>query len=132
MKLLDVNGKEISVRISPSSYSLGRTYRSKLQRLVAEKLVELYPYEAILEDWTIPGSRMSVDFFIPRLKLVFEIDGKQHKTYNAYHHGQVGSGKFLKQKMRDSSKENWSDINGFKFIRITNEREVEEFITAAS
>lgn len=126
MRILDVNGKYVSLNINSKKYVIGRTLRSKLQTLVGQELNTKYPYETILEDFNIPGSKLSVDFFLPRIGLVIEVNGLQHSEYSPFFHGKKTDNKFAQQQVRDSKKENWADINGYKFVAIEIEEDLKE------
>lgn len=64
---------------------------------------------------TIPGTRLSCDFFFPNEKLIIEIDGDQHWRYVRKWHRKRGD--FQAQKDRDRQKTNWCLQNGFVLYR---------------
>ena len=129
MKMLDINGREVKVDVRQSKYPLRKESRSKFQNKVGEWLTELYPRYEILEEFRIPSSRMSVDFFIPRVGLVVECQGKQHQEHNNFFHGdRVNNTKFGEQKIRDTEKGGWVDENGFDLLEVFEQTTKEEFI----
>ena len=129
MQLLDIKGNPINLDVSQSRYPIKNKSRSKLQGLVADLLVEKYPRQTILEDFIIPRSKMSVDFFLPRLGIVYEVDGNQHYEYNSHYHGdrQTNFG-FANQVRRDNAKENWCIYNDFEIYRITSATQARELL----
>jgi very-short-patch-repair endonuclease len=127
MKLYDINGELVQTDIRPSNKPVKFKSRSILQGKVGEKLQELYPRDTILEDFTIPGSRLSVDFFLPKREMVIEIDGIQHSEYTPFFHGPLStSGGYGKQVSRDRQKEGWCSMNGFKLIRIEKDEDLDQ------
>jgi hypothetical protein len=127
MKLFDIDGNLVNVDVRASNYPVKAKSRSSLQGQTGEKVEELYPYDPVLEDFTIPGSRMSLDFFLPQKKLAIEVDGRQHHEFIPHFHGdRATSTAFAKQKVRDSKKEQWCESNGIKLIRIVDKDDLEK------
>jgi hypothetical protein len=125
MKLYDINGKLVNVDIKQSSYPIKGKSKSILQGKVGEYLQEKYRFEVILEEFVIPSSRLSVDFFIPKQGIVIEIDGVQHDKHVPYFHkDQKVSTKFAGQVKRDINKEQWVLYNNYTMIRINNEEDI--------
>lgn len=126
MRLFDIDGKPTSINITSNKYAIGKIYRSKLQTDVGEHLQQKFQHEIILEDFIIPGSKMSVDFFIPRLQIIIEVDGQQHDNYSSFLHGEKSQNKFAGQKIRDVKKERWAEMNDFDFYRIKKLEDLEQ------
>jgi hypothetical protein len=125
MKIFDVNGKLVSLEIKQSNNPLKGQSKSELQTKLSEKLQDIFPNEAILEEFYIPGSKLSVDFFIPRRRLVYEADGSQHDKYSGFLQGQRTEHRFARQVSHDVAKERWAEYNKFKLIRIKSEKDIE-------
>jgi hypothetical protein len=124
--MFNIDGELVNVDVRSSRYPIKSVSKSKLQKMVGERLSENYPYEAILEDFVIPGSKMSVDFFVPRRGIVVEIQGRQHSEHIPFFHGdRKQSDAYAKQQIRDTVKSRWAESNGFKFIEIRSEQEME-------
>lgn len=124
MKIFDINGKLQNIDVRPSSYPLKSRSKSILQDKVKEYLISKYPRSGILEEFIIPGSRLSVDFFLPKEGLVFEIQGIQHSEHNPFFHGDKRENKYASQKRRDMKKVEWAETNGFKLIEIFEEKDL--------
>ncbi len=123
MKLLDINGKEVRIGIKAED----KQSRSDFQHRVKQALKERFPYEIILEDFTVPNSRLSVDFFLVRMGIVVEANGKQHREFSTFHHGnRLTDKKFGQQVKNDVLKENWAKMNGYKFITVNNDKEIDK------
>lgn len=122
MKIFDINGDLVSIDVRPSRNPVKYKSKSNLQGKVGLYLSDKYPHDVLLEEFYIPGSRSSVDFFMPKKKLVVEVNGRQHDEFVPHFHGNaLGSNKFIEQKKRDSKKVNWAEMNGFKFVEIRSE-----------
>lgn len=127
MKMIDVNGKMVNADIRPSKYPLKPKSRSSLQGKTQEFLVEKYPAEVILEDFTLPGSRLSVDFLIWSRGIAVEVQGRQHTEHNDFFHGSHENKNFFKQVNRDLRKLNWCESNGLELIEIFTEKDLENW-----
>jgi very-short-patch-repair endonuclease len=127
MKLFDVSGKLVSVDVRDSSYPIKSKSRSTLQGQTAQWLVEKFPRQTILEDFTLPGSRMSVDFFLPNKGIVIEVQGRQHDEHVPHFHGDKATSiKFARQLGRDRKKTEWAETNGFDFIEVRDLKDLEQ------
>lgn len=128
MKFISLDGKEVKVKIIPSNNPIGKTFRSALQTLTGERLIEYYPQEQICEDWVLSKSRLSLDFFIPRLKIAIEVnpDLSGHAEYTPFFHGQITSGKFAKQKRNDTDKAKFCDINNIILLYVYNKKDLDK------
>lgn len=118
MKLYNTKGVLVSVDVRPSSYPLKQRSRSSLQGMVGAILLDLYPRDIVLEEFTIPGSRMSLDYFLPKKGLAVEIQGRQHDAYVPHFHGPKNAAKFAGQLKRDREKAEWAETNGFRLVEI--------------
>jgi hypothetical protein len=93
--------------------------KSKAQYRFGQRLMELFSGEVILEEFIIPQtSGMSLDFFMPRQRWAFEIQGRQHEVFIPYMHKTAGG--FVQQMKRDSIKRQWCEMNRIKLIRIND------------
>lgn len=125
--MFDINEELVNVDVKPSTYPIKGISKSKLQTVVAEILTEKFPREPILEEFIIPGSRMSVDFFLPLKQIVVEIDGRQHQEFTPFFHGdKATSNKFANQIKNDRQKTYWCEINKYKLIRIIDKKDLEQ------
>jgi len=127
MKIYNINGDLVQADIRPSKRPVKFKSRSNLQKLVGEKLEQLYPRDTILEDFTIPDSRLSVDFFLPKRDLVIEVQGRQHDEYIPHFHGEkTTAGTYGTQISNDRQKAAWADMNNFKLVEIRTEADLEQ------
>lgn len=128
MKITGLDGKEYSW--SPAANQAAKSGCSSYHAKARELLKELYPFDRILEEVTLPGSNtklrksvLFVDFYIPNRSLLVEIQGEQHFEKNSFFH--KDSMAFYKGQSRDRDKIEWASINGLTLISL-NYDETEE------
>ena len=127
MQLLNIHGELVTVDVRPSKYPIRAVSKSKLQGIAGEHLTDRFPNSPVLEEFTIPGSKLSVDFFLPIKKIAVEVQGIQHKEHSVFFHGDRKlSLEYGRQKSRDRQKANWCEINGFKMIEVFTEEDLEQ------
>jgi hypothetical protein len=127
MKLITLENKEVVVSTKRSDYPMRSEARSKSigQFNLGQVLLEIYGSNAIiLEEFTIPGSRLSVDFFMPHFKVAFEFQGIQHDKFNSFFH--QTKNEFKKQKERDVRTKQWCDLNDITLVEIRNPQITQE------
>lgn len=124
VRSLDDHSKFITWNISGNKYAMKSrgVCRSEKQFLVGQKLQSKYPLDTIYEDVTIPGSRLSLDFFIPSRKLAVEVQGQQHFERNSFFH--ESNSDFFAQQKRDEEKRIFCEINNIKLIIVTSHEEL--------
>jgi len=125
MKFKNIDGRTISINLAKLS-TCTRESASKGHQTTAEALTQVFDGFAIYQEVYI--DRIYLDFFIPLLKIVIEVDGIQHDKYTEFFH-KDGSG-FLKSIKRDEQKEDFCKKNGLKFIRIVTSqyKKIEDII----
>jgi hypothetical protein len=125
MKFKTLDGAEVIVTLRASKYPIkGKdSCKSALQWRVGQELLRVLKRHIVLEEFSVPGSRLSCDFFIPSLMLVVEADGAQHTKFTAHYHGNMRG--FAAAKARDRAKERWCELNGISMIRVTRSEDVE-------
>lgn len=127
MKLFDINGDLVQVDVRGSKHPIRGKSKSKLQGITGKKLEELYPYDEVLEEFTIPGSQLRCDFFLPKRKLVVEVGSDLHQEFTPFFHGdKTTSTKFSRQVGRDMQKHSWCEINEFKLVDVLSEEDLEK------
>ncbi len=128
MKFKGLDGKIHIVDIKQSKFPLRtrRESKSNFQYKVGLQLRKLYPRYVVAEEFSIPGTRFKIDFFLPALLLAIEVDGKQHGEYIPFFHNSRLN--FQRSLERDKEKEMWCKINNINLIRIKEGDDVREKI----
>lgn len=99
--------------------------RSELHKAVRELLKIEYPTDNILEEVSVPGEQLYLDFFLPLRKICVEIHGEQHYKYVPHFHGNIQG--FIKSKERDARKQKWCEINGIQYIPLKYNGGIDEW-----
>jgi len=101
----------------PSKYRLKskEECKSNAQFRFGQRLKEIFPHSKILEEFGLPNTgALALDFWLPDEGFAFEVQGAQHSKFVKHYHGtQAG---FRKQKMNDSRKRRWCEINNIKLM----------------
>jgi very-short-patch-repair endonuclease len=93
--------------------------RSNGQYQLGRQLSKLYSGYTVLEEFSIPESRLAIDFFVPNAKIAFEFQGIQHDEFNKHFH--VDATGFRTSKRRDADKKRWCKINGITLVEVRDE-----------
>lgn len=125
MKLFDIEGKLVQVDIKQSSYPIKAVSKSILQGKVAEFLQDKYPFYTILEEFKIPGARLFLDLYIPKLSQAYEVQSIIHQK-SGYFHGDKLLCNYAKQIKRDNKKIEWCLMNKIDLIEIYSEKDLEK------
>lgn len=118
MIMYDINGEETKVDVSASKYPEKKHNVNSREYLVGQMVRDLYPFDNVLDQFKIPGSRMTVDFFLPKRFIAIEVQGQQHQENVPLFHGSKRDTKFQKQTSRDISKSSWCYMNDISLIEI--------------
>jgi len=121
MKVIGLNNKEYSISLDKYIKNKSNLKKSSLHLKARELLIDCYPSYSIYEEIKLPGSTnpknksaLFLDFFIPAIKIGFEIHGKQHFEFTPYFHkDKLG---FLNHKYRDNLKVEWCEKNDIKLV----------------
>lgn len=115
MKVVDLAGNVHKWNLSNHTVDgLETRPRSELHVDVRAFLKQQFPTLQILEEVPLPGTRLSIDFFIPFRKLAIEAHGIQHYEYVPFFHlNRMG---FAEAKKRDKDKAEWLLNNNIKLV----------------
>jgi hypothetical protein len=123
MKVNGFDGRERSINFSKYYvYGDDTRHKSKLHKKAKKVLREVFPYDSIYEEVSLPGSNkgsssiLRADFFIPNQNLIVEIHGQQHYEFTVHFHKTKLD--FYKSLARDKNKENWCKLNSIKFVAL--------------
>ena len=127
MKVIGLDGREY--KWHPKS---GGGKRSKLHKKAKEALDTWYPYDRILEEVSLPGTKTSVrksilraDLYIPNRNLIVEVHGGQHFKFNKFHYKDKLS--FFRAQARDKDKLEWCRINEIIIVTFNYDESEDEW-----
>lgn len=126
MKVIGLDNREYSW--NPKS---GGGERSKLHQKAKEVLDSCFPYDRILEEVSLPGTRtvknksLRADFYIPNRTLIVEVHGQQHFKFNAFHFKDKLS--FFRAQARDKNKIEWCNINDIRIVQFNYNEDTDEW-----
>lgn len=131
MKFKSLEDREIRLEIIASNYPI-RTRaqcKSEGQFLLGCQIQKIYGTTAlILEEFGIPETRLSLDFYLPRNNIAFEFQGIQHDKFNKFFHGDKSG--LERQQQRDAKKRVWCDLNDITLVEVrTNDLDEESLMT---
>jgi len=114
IKLL--NGLDIKINLKNYLVKKDDMCKSKFQKSIRDQLIEKYPNDNIFEEVYIPIEKFYLDFFLPSLSLVIEVNGEQHsKRIKFFHRTQID---FNSQIERDNRKKDFCKLNNFRMVEI--------------
>jgi hypothetical protein len=118
MNIIGLDGKEYEWKAKGSD---ALENKSALHNKVRHFLRELFPYDIIIEEVELIGSRdwkkkrpLTADFYIPNRNLIVEAHGEQHYTYSSFFYKSKLD--FLKSQKRDTDKIRWCNQNNINII----------------
>jgi hypothetical protein len=79
-----------------------------------ELLRRVYPLDRVLEEVYLPGVKLTADFVLPLRRLVVEVHGEQHYTFNPFFHGSRFG--FAASLRRDREKADWCRANALELV----------------
>jgi hypothetical protein len=121
----NINGREKPIRnLHRLKVSWSGDSRSKFQKKVKDLLYPYWKYDLVYEEFPIPSSRMSIDFYNHTKKIAIEVQGKQHIAYVEHFHKSKAN--FLRQIKRDFKKIKFCEINGIRLIEIYPDDELSD------
>jgi hypothetical protein len=129
MQVISVNNptKKISWDLRKGAWPMKSkaACRSKIQYQIGQLILGKYPLDPILEDITIPDTRLSLDFYLPQRKIAFEIQGEQHSEMNPFFHDSIQD--FEDQVRRDEIKELFCELNNIRLVKLHSIKEAEKY-----
>lgn len=121
MKLKGLDGRDYSVSIE----SKINTNASKNHIAIRELIKEMFPFENVVEEFSIPSTRLKCDFFLPSKRMVIEIHGEQHYSFNS--HFFSSKKEFYQAKARDNKKIEWAEMNDFTLITLSYKENIDDW-----
>ncbi len=97
--------------------------RSKFQLKVKNFLEPYWERHVVFEEFPVPGTKLSLDFFNANRKIAIEVQGAQHTKYVPFFHGEYKNN-YLNQLNRDNQKLEFCEINNLTLLEIFPEDDI--------
>ena len=117
LKLYSATGRLMSKNVAKYLIDWNKKSRSKLQFNVKQFLKSFWQYQIVYEEFPVYGTRMSVDILNFTKKIAVEVNGPQHRKFNAFFHHN-SKAKYHESIKRDWQKTEWLERNGFELVEI--------------
>ena len=112
MDFICLDGSITPASVDPRKYP--KRQISKIQTAARERIKQELGHQIILEEFVIPKSQMRLDFYLPRINIAVEVQGRQHFEFVKHFHGTKK--KFAAAQNRDNLKVEWCAINDIELI----------------
>lgn len=110
-KIINVN---LAIYLSPAQRPL---HKSSLHESSYELLKSLYPTHKLCEEVYIPElDGIFLDFYLPTISLVVEVQGAQHYKFNKFFFKSTID--FNKAIRRDEIKKEWCELNNLILVEL--------------
>lgn len=120
MKLLNIRGRLVDKSVAKYRIDWDKPSRSKLQFNAKQLLRQIWSTQIIYEEFPCFGSLLKVDIFNATKKIVVEINGSQHESYNKFFHNNSRMN-YLASIKRDYQKRQWLELNGIRLVEVIKE-----------
>ena len=111
------SGKLVKIPASKLRVDWDAECRSNFQYEVKQWLRRYWLLDRCSEEYMIPGSRLFLDLVNWTKRVIVEINGSQHTSFNKFFHNDNIS-KFHGQLQRDQKKREWAEMNKLTFVEI--------------
>lgn len=129
MRVIGFDKKIYNINFSKSAHKSFRENKSAYHNKARKLISEIFPFEVVYEETTLPGSRtratglLYADFIIPKLSIIIEVHGEQHYKFSKFFH-KTKKG-FQEHKRRDFKKMEWCLLNDITMIVLPFDKEEE-------
>lgn len=130
MNIIGIDGKNYIW--NPVGSEAETTNRSSLHIKAKDLLKEIFPFDRIFEEVSLPGSKdrfgrklLRADFFIPNRNLLIEVHGEQHFKFNKFFYS--SQLEFYKAKARDIDKKEWCLLNNIRLVELNYNEDINDW-----
>lgn len=116
MRFLNIHGKTVNKSITPYLVVWDAKTRSIIQSKIKKFLRKYWQNHVCVEEFTIPGCRLSIDIINFSTRIAIEVQGDQHTSFNKFFHGNKFN--YLSQIKRDDKKRRWCEMNKLELVEI--------------
>lgn len=99
---------------TPSSQP--RNNASEYHIKARETIKKLFPFSKVLEEVHAIGTKLYLDFYLPKEGIVIEVHGEQHYSFNSLFFRDQKH--FLEVKHNDKRKQDWCYINDIEYVEL--------------
>jgi len=124
MKFKCLDNSIVDINLSKYQIKKEKDCKSKLQYKIGQKLKKQFKNEVILEEVYIKNEKLFFDYFLPHLKLVVEVQGRQHSEHVSFFHKTKHL--FHEQLDRDRRKEELCKKNNLTLLYVNTDGEIYE------
>lgn len=117
MRWILPNGRMVWKNTNKYKVDYDKKCRSKIQFQFKNFLKPYIFKHLVLEEFTLPGTRLSIDLLDLTTHIAYEIQGFQHIEYNAFFSKNSRSN-YLGQISRDMRKKDYLEKNNYRLIEI--------------
>lgn len=117
MRLLNINGRLVNKNVKKYLINWEGKSRSKLQFQFKQFFYSYWKNHIVYEEFPVYGTMLKVDILNATKRIAVEIQGNQHESFNKFFHNDSRL-KYLNSIKRDVKKQEWLNINGFKFLEL--------------
>lgn len=117
MKFKNLNGKEKNINISNYLVDWNKKERSIIQFKVKKFLEPFWKNHVVCSELPLVSTRCTFDLYNASRKIVVEIQGKQHYSFNKHFHKSSRTN-YLGQIKRDLDKQKYCEINNILLIEV--------------
>jgi hypothetical protein len=125
MKVLGLTGR--TYYWSPKRINWTSKSRSDLQFKCKLILNSYWANDIISEEQVVPGTKMRFDFVNFSKKIILEINGQQHYTYNKHFH-KKNIFNYTDSINRDNKKKKFALMNDFMFLEVRTPEELTKIL----
>jgi len=118
MKFVGTNGRVYNINITPYLIDWSRKV-SAPQFKVKSFLKKYWGAKVVLEEFTIPGTRMRVDLMNVTNKVAVEVSPKSSHSFNQFFHKNRAN--FQGAMKREVDKVKWLEANGYVLVEVFDE-----------
>jgi hypothetical protein len=127
MKVKTLEGKEVNWILTGYMPPADHDNASALHLAARALLKQKFPTHPILEEVKIPEGDLWLDFYLPKVKLAVEVQGRQHSEYVPFFHGDRNSFHFVKAQKRDKLKRQWCELNHIMLVELPYSETIDEW-----
>jgi len=132
MNITGLDGKDYSWNPGANQAKASEQFKSSIHKKAKILLDNLFPYDRILEEVSLPGTKtqfrrgmLRADFFIPNRDLVVEVHGEQHYKFNSFFYKDKLN--FYRAKVRDVDKKEWCELNNIRLVALDYNEDTDEW-----